>query len=72
MIELIQKSGIFGYLIVICSVFSLTIIIERALTFRKVRLKDPDILLKIIEALNNNTIEKLIPQLEKSDLLLLK
>ena len=67
MIELVQKSGIFGYLIVICSIFSVTIIIERALTFRKVRLKDPDILLKIIEALNNNTIEKLIPQLEKSD-----
>ncbi len=67
MFELVQKSGIFGFLIVLCSIFAVTIIVERLITFRKVRLRDPDLLLKIIEALNNNTIEKMLPNLEKSN-----
>jgi len=67
MIELLQKSGIFGYLIVLCSVFSVAIIIERAITFRKIRLKDQDLLLKVIEAINNGKIKELLPKLENSN-----
>ena len=66
MIDLINKSGIFGYLIVVCSVFSLAIIIDKIITFRKIRLKEPDILLKIIDALNSGKVTQLLPQLEKS------
>ena len=67
MLDLIQKSGIFGYLIIVCSIFSLAIIIDRAITFRKIRLKDPDILLKIIDALNSGKINEILPQLKNSN-----
>ncbi len=67
MIELIQKSGICGYLIILCSVVSLTYIIERFIAFRKVRLKDSEILLRIIDSLGKGTIDNMIPELEKSN-----
>ena len=67
MIELIQKSGICGYLIILCSIVSLTYIIERFIAFRKVRLKDPEILLRIIDSLGKGTIDNMIPELEKSN-----
>ncbi len=67
MFELIQKSGVCGYLIVLCSVFSLTFIIERFIAFRKVRLKDPEILLRIINSLKDGTINKMIPELRNSN-----
>ena len=67
MIELIQKSGICGYLIILCSIVSLTYIIERFIAFRKVRLKDPEILLRIIDSLGKGTLDNMIPELEKSN-----
>jgi len=66
MFEFIQKSGVCGYLIILCSIFSLTFIIERFLTFRKIRLKEPDFLIKIIKALETGTIDKLIPEMKNS------
>jgi biopolymer transport protein ExbB len=67
MLELIQKSGICGYLIILCSVFSLTFIIERFIVFKKVRIKDPEILLKIINALRNGTINSMSQELKQSN-----
>ncbi len=64
--DLIQKSGVFGYLIIICSVFAVAIIIERYIAFRKIKLKDPDFLIKIVDALNSGTIEKILPEIEAS------
>ncbi len=67
MFELLEKSGVFGYLIVLCSIFSLAIIIERLLVFRKLRLKNPELLLKIIDAINNGKIQDIIPELQSSN-----
>ncbi len=67
MYELIAKSGICGYLILLCSVFSLTFIIERFIAFRKISLKDPELLFKIIESLKDGTINKIVPQLKESN-----
>jgi biopolymer transport protein ExbB len=67
MIDLIEKSGVCGYLIIICSIFALAIIIERFIAFRKIRLKDPDILWKIIDSLEKGEIYNLLPELKKSN-----
>ncbi len=64
--DLIQKSGVFGYLIIVCSVFSVAIILERYFAFRRIKLKDPDFIIRIVEALNKGEIEKLLPELERS------
>ena len=66
MIEIINKAGVCGYLIIVCSIFSFAFIVERFIVFRKVRLKDPEILLRIVEALKNGKINDMIPELAQS------
>ncbi len=67
MFELIVKSGICGYLIIFCSILSLTFIIERFIAFRKIRVNDPEIFIEIIDSLESNKIDKLLPKIEKSN-----
>ena len=67
MIELIQKSGICGYLIVLCSVFSLAFIVERFIVFRRAKLKDTDILMNVIERIKKGEGEKLKEELKNAN-----
>ncbi len=65
--DLVQKSGVFGYLIIVCSVFAVAIIIERYIAFRKIKLKDPNFIIRIVDALNSGRVNEILPELEKSN-----
>lgn len=62
LLDIIKKGGIVGYLIILLSIVSLGLIIDYAITIRKVRLlppKDAETFDKIIKNGNLNEIEKL-------------
>ncbi|MDL1957737.1 MAG: MotA/TolQ/ExbB proton channel family protein [Candidatus Desulfofervidus auxilii] len=65
-ISFLAKGGILVIPILFCSVIALTIVLERLYRFRKLRIKNPDLIAKVKKALNEKGVDEALFILENS------
>ncbi len=67
MLSLIQKAGPIGWLIVLLSVFSLSVVIERLIYLRRIRIDSDEFLTVLSSMLRRSQIEKAVVACEQTE-----
>ena len=57
-ISFLAKGGILVIPILFCSIIALTIVLERLYRFRKLRIKNPDLIIMVKKALNEKGVDE--------------
>ena len=65
-ISFLAKGGILVIPILFCSIIALTIVLERLYRFRKLRIKNPDLIVMVKKALNEKGIDEALFIVENS------